>query len=75
MISGKLGGKSKPKLPEVVISPSENESGRRCCRRAGNSNPPSATIVMPEAPVKAVKRAQTTMAMMASPPGSQPSKA
>ena len=75
MISGKLGGKSNPKLPEVVISPRENESGRRCWRRAGKSSPPSATIVIPEAPVKAVKRAQTIMAIMASPPGSQPSKA
>ena len=74
-MSGKLGGKSRPRLPEVVIRPSENVSGRRSFLRAGRSRPPKATIVIPEAPVKAVKRADMIMAMMAKPPGSHPKSA
>ena len=72
---GKLGGKSRPRLPDVVISPSENESGMRWCCKAGRSKPPRATMVIPEAPVNAVKTAQTRIAIIAKPPGSQPSRA
>ena len=43
-------------------------------KSAGNSKPPRAKIVTPEAPVKAVKRAQSRRVIIVRPPGSQPRK-
>jgi len=38
----------------------------------GRTSPPIAITVMPEPPVKVVKRAQTAMTITARPPGTQP---
>ncbi len=73
---------SKPKdvaagIPAVISSLSHGitRMGMRCWCKAGSSKPPKATMVMPEAPVRAVKRAHTKIAIMAKPPGNQPSRA
>jgi hypothetical protein len=39
MIMGRLGGKRRPRLPELVRSPSEKSSGYLSSSRAGSSNP------------------------------------
>jgi hypothetical protein len=72
MINGRLGGKRRPKVPEVVNNPRENFSGYCPCIKAGKRIPPSAMIVSPVAPVNAVKTAQVTSAMIDNPPGNQP---
>ena len=41
---------------------------------AGNNKPPNAIIVIPDAPVKAVKPTETIMTINAIPPGKWPSK-
>jgi hypothetical protein len=72
MIRGRLGGKRRPNVPEVVNNPRENFSGYLPCNIAGKRIPPKAMIVSPVAPVSAVKRAQVTRAIIDSPPGNQP---
>ena len=72
---GKLGANSKPKLPDVVINPSENFSGYFCLINIGYNNPPSAMIVTPEAPVNAVNIAQIKSDTIPSPPGKNPKNA
>ena len=51
---------------------SENLSVYPSLSRAGKSRPPSAKMVTPEAPVKAVNTAHSASEMTARPPGSQP---
>ena len=75
MIRGRLGGKSSPRVPEVVKSPNEKISGYLARVIAGRRMPPRAIIVRPVAPVRAVKTAQEIRAITESPPGSQPSNA
>jgi len=72
MIKGRLGGKRRPNVPEVVNNPRENFSGYLPCNNAGKRIPPRAMIVSPVAPVSAVKMAQVTRAMIDNPPGNQP---
>jgi hypothetical protein len=72
MMRGRLGGKRRPSVPEVVRSPRENFSGYFPLSKAGKRIPPKAMIVRPVAPVKAVKMAQVIRAMIASPPGTRP---
>ena len=72
MIKGRLGGKRRPNVPEVVNNPRENFSGYLPCNIAGKRIPPRAMIVSPVAPVSAVKMAQVTRAMIDNPPGNQP---
>ncbi len=72
---GRLGGRSSPKLPEVVNSPRENLSGYFSLIRAGKSRPPKAIMVTPDAPVNAVKRVQAKRATTANPPGNHPRNA
>ena len=74
-IIGKLGINKRPKFPEAVKIPRLNFSGYPSSCKTGYSRPPSAIIVTPEAPVKAVKIAHETSVTMPSPPGSQPKKA
>src|SRR4030065_2569143 len=75
MMRGRLGGKRRPSVPEVVRSARENFSGYFPLSRAGKRIPPRAMIVRPVAPVKAVKTAQVSRAMIASPPGTRPRSA
>jgi len=42
---------------------------------AGSMSPPSATMVTPDAPVRAVKKAQVISDTMARPPGARPIRA
>jgi hypothetical protein len=72
MMRGRLGGKRRPNVPEVVINPRENFSEYLPCNNAGKRIPPRAMIVRPVAPVRAVKMAQVTRAMIDTPPGIQP---
>jgi hypothetical protein len=71
---GRLGGKWRPRLPEVVIRPREKFSSYFSEIRAGKSSPPSAIIVIPVAPVMAVKKAHDTRATIPSPPGIHPKR-
>ena len=73
MIRGRLGGKRRPNVPDVVKSPRENDSGYFPFNMAGKRIPPIAMIVRPVAPVRAVKTAQVSRAIMDTPPGNQPS--
>ena len=57
---GRLGGKWSPRLPEVVINPREKLSLYFSDIKAGNSNPPRAIMVIPVAPVMAVKKEHET---------------
>ena len=66
MIIGRLGGNNKPKLPDEVTRPSEYLSPYFSDNKAGSKNPPNATIVTPEAPVKAVKIEQAKIVTIAS---------
>jgi len=75
MIKGRLGGKRRPNVPEVVNNPKEKFSGYLPCNIAGKRIPPRAMIVSPVAPVRAVKIAQVTRAIIDSPPGNQPKTA
>src|SRR4030042_846082 len=75
MMMGKLGGKRRPNVPELVTNPRENFSGYFPCNNAGRRMPPKAMMVRPVAPVKAVKAEQVMRAMMDNPPGNQPSRA
>jgi hypothetical protein len=59
-------------VPEVVSNPRENFSGYLPRDNAGKRIPPRAMIVSPVAPVRAVKMAQVTRAMIDNPPGNQP---
>jgi hypothetical protein len=72
MMRGRLGGKRRPNVPEVVNNPRENFSGYLDRNMAGKRIPPNAMIVRPVAPVRAVKVAQVMRAMIDSPPGNQP---
>src|SRR4030042_379144 len=72
MIKGRLGGRRRPNVPEVVNNTRESFSGYLPCDNAGKRMPPRAMIVRPVAPVRAVKMAQVTRAMIDSPPGNQP---
>jgi hypothetical protein len=72
MMRGRLGGKRRPKVPEVVNNPRENFSGYLPRDIAGRRIPPRAMMVRPVAPVSAVKMEQIMRAMMDRPPGSQP---
>ena len=71
-INGSEGANKRPKLPELVTSPRLNLSEKPTLTSAGYNSAPIATMVTPDAPVKAVKKAQVTNAMTPSPPGSQP---
>ena len=75
MIMGRLGGKRRPNVPELVTNPRENFSGYFPCSKAGRRIPPKAIMVRPVAPVKAVKAEQVMRAMMDNPPGNQPRRA
>jgi hypothetical protein len=72
MMRGRLGGKRRPNVPEVVNNPRENVSGYLPRDMAGRRIPPKAMMVRPVAPVNAVKMEQIMRAMMDRPPGSQP---
>src|SRR4030065_1036632 len=72
---GKLGGKRRPNVPELITNPRENFSGCFPCSNAGRRIPPRAMIVRPVAPVRAVKAEQVMRAMMDNPPGNQPRRA
>ena len=61
--------------PEVVTSPREKFSGNRDLINTGSSRPPSERMVIPEAPVKEVKNANTRTVRTAGPPGIQPTSA
>jgi len=69
MIKGRLGGKRRPNVPEVVSNPRENVSGYLPLNIAGKRMPPRAMMVRPVAPVRAVKIAQAMSAMIDNPPG------
>src|SRR5512139_1855141 len=75
MIRGRLGGKRRPNVPELVTSPRENFSGYLPCNKAGRRMPPKAMMVRPVAPVRAVKAEQVIRAIMDNPPGNQPRRA
>jgi hypothetical protein len=75
MMMGRLGGKRRPNVPELVTKPRENFSGYFPCTIAGKRIPPKAMMVRPVAPVRAVKAEQVMRAMMDNPPGNQPRKA
>src|SRR5512135_2483388 len=75
MIMGRLGGKRRPKVPELVTNPRENFSGYFPWSNAGRRMPPRAMMVRPVAPVRAVKAEQVMSAMIDNPPGNQPRKA
>src|SRR5512136_1073710 len=75
MMMGRLGGKRRPNVPELVTNPRENFSGYFPCNNAGRRIPPKAIMVRPVAPVRAVKAEQVMRAMMDNPPGNQPRKA
>src|SRR4030066_1660246 len=72
MMMGKLGGKRRPNVPELVTNPRENFSGYFPCNNAGRRRPPKAMMVRPVAPVRAVKAEQVIRAMIDNPPGNQP---
>src|SRR4030042_3858347 len=75
MIMGRLGGKRRPKVPELVTNPRENFSGYFPCNSAGRRMPPRAMMVRPVAPVRAIKAEQVMRVMMDNPPGNQPRRA
>jgi hypothetical protein len=75
MMIGRLGGKRRPNVPELVTNPRENFSGYLPCNNAGKRIPPKAMMVRPVAPVRAVKAEQVMRAMMDKPPGNQPRRA
>ena len=54
-MAGKLGGNNKPKDPETVMRPRENNSEYPDFLNNGYKSPPKAKIVTPDPPVKAVK--------------------
>ena len=58
-MTGRLGGKSKPKEPAEVNSPNEFLSVYFSAIRMGMRSPPKARMVTPDPPVKEVKKAQT----------------
>ncbi len=72
MIAGKLGGKRSPKDPAVVISPKENISEYPSSIKTGYKIAPSAKIVTPDPPVRAVKNAHNNTTIKTVDPGSQP---
>src|SRR4030042_6840855 len=72
---GRLGGKRRPNVPELVTNRSENFSGYFPCNSAGNRMPPKAMMVRPVAPVRAVKAEQMMRVMMDNPPGHPPRRA
>ena len=53
----------------MVTSPNEKRSPKPADWSAGNNKAPSATMVTPEAPVRAVKTAQAKKATIANPLG------
>ena len=55
MMIGRLGGNSRPMLPEAVNSPIANSLRKPLCSRSAASSPPTARMVTPDAPVKVVK--------------------
>jgi hypothetical protein len=61
-MTGRLGGKLSPRLPPVVTRPMEKFSLYCSLIREGKRRPPSAIIVMPVAPLTAVKKAQEIIA-------------
>jgi hypothetical protein len=73
-IMGRLGGKWSPRLPDVVINPREKFSLYFSDIKAGSSSPPRAIMVMPLAPVMAVKKAHETRATTPRPPGIHPKR-
>ncbi len=74
-ITGRLGGKSRPRLPAEVTRPTEKSSGYWSLSRIGSTRPPKAMMVTPEPPVKVVNIAHTAATITASPPGIQPNRA
>ena len=74
-MTAKLGGKSKPILPDAVTKPSENLSGYFSFKRTGYNIPPRARIVTPDAPVNAVKNEHVKSVTIASPPVVHPNNA
>lgn len=54
-MTGRHGEKRSSKVPDDVKRPTENRSPYPSSVSAGDSSPPSATIVTPEAPVNVVK--------------------
>ncbi len=73
-MTGRLGGKRRPTLPAAVRRPELNDRDSFPSVRTNRSRLPTTRMVTPEAPVKVVRKAQMTTLMMASPPGSQPSR-
>ena len=73
-IIGRLGGKWRPRLPEVVINPREKFSSYFSEIKAGRSSPPKAIMVIPVAPVMAVKKEHETKATTPRPPGIHPKR-
>ncbi len=55
MMIGRLGGNSRPMLPEAVSSPVDRSLRNPLCASSAASSPPTARMVTPEAPVKVVK--------------------
>ena len=55
MMIGRLGGNSRPMLPEAVSSPIARSLRNPLCTRSAASRPPTARMVTPDAPVKVVK--------------------
>src|SRR3989338_10703140 len=74
-IRGREGGNKSPRLPQVVTIPKLNFSEYFSEIKIGYKSPPIAIIVTPDAPVKAVKKAQVRRVTIATPPGTHPTQA
>src|SRR5262245_61226201 len=74
-MTGRLGGNSRPMDPDTVTRPIDDFSGYPAFTISGNINPPSESIVTPDAPVSGVKNASTRVLMIARLPGIQPTRA
>ena len=68
MTSGRQGGSRTPSDPAPAISPSAPRSSCFAASSNGMTSPPSARMVTPEPPVKAVKNAQARTVTIAGPP-------
>jgi hypothetical protein len=72
---GKDGGNRSPIEPVAVMIPREKISEYPAFLKIGKSNPPRATIVTPEAPVRAVNIEVAISTTSGTPPGNQPTQA
>ena len=68
-ISGREGGNKSPMLPDEVIIPREKFSPYFSFNNSGYSRPPKAMMVIPDAPVSEVKKAQAIKIARGIPPG------